>query len=187
MTLRVLALVCTMAAAVAAAGFDEIQFDYVRLPDAVGLSYSQPETEATRIAAIDGFLGDARKALAPSGAALAADIFGYVCWNTGDTRIGQQLERIAQAVDYISPMLYPSSNPAWLVRVRRGDPRLLLRPARVRDQGTSVEAHCVGPSASVCAAIEDTRRLARPVAQRHVLGRPSGTSRPRETARLRGI
>jgi hypothetical protein len=40
---------------------------------------------------------------------VSIDIFGYVCWNPGDTRIGQQLERLAEVVDYISPMLYPSS------------------------------------------------------------------------------
>ena len=40
----------------AKAGFDEIQFDYVRLPDATGLVYEMPWTEQNREAAIDGFL-----------------------------------------------------------------------------------------------------------------------------------
>jgi hypothetical protein len=39
---------------------------------------------------------------------LAADIFGYVCWNYGDTGIGQNIEQLAPLLDYISPMLYPS-------------------------------------------------------------------------------
>jgi len=39
---------------------------------------------------------------------LAADIFGYVCWNMNDTDIGQKLDPIASAVDYLCPMLYPS-------------------------------------------------------------------------------
>jgi hypothetical protein len=39
---------------------------------------------------------------------LAADIFGYVCWNLDDTGIGQMLERLVPHVDYLSPMLYPS-------------------------------------------------------------------------------
>jgi hypothetical protein len=39
---------------------------------------------------------------------LGADIFGYVCWNEGDTGIGQSLDAIAPNVDYLSPMLYPS-------------------------------------------------------------------------------
>jgi hypothetical protein len=91
------------------AGFDEIQFDYARLPDATGLVYREPDTMQNRVAAIEGFLREARTALVPYNVFLAIDIFGYVCWNPDDTRIGQQLERIADAVDYISPMLYPSS------------------------------------------------------------------------------
>jgi len=92
----------------ASAGFDEIQFDYVRLPDATGLAAAVPWTGKTRTAAIDGFLTEARRRLTPYNVFLAADIFGYVCWNTNDTGIGQQLERLAGTVDYISPMLYPS-------------------------------------------------------------------------------
>jgi hypothetical protein len=93
----------------AAAGFDEIQFDYVRLPDAAGLTFAQPATLENRRAAIAGFLRQARRALTPWNVFLAADVFGYVCWNTGDTHIGQQLEDIISLVDYVSPMLYPSS------------------------------------------------------------------------------
>jgi hypothetical protein len=89
-------------------GFDEIQFDYVRFPDAVGLQFSMPNTEENRVKAISGFLAEARKRLAIYNVFLAADIFGYVCWNHNDTSIGQRLEGMAALVDYISPMLYPS-------------------------------------------------------------------------------
>lgn len=92
----------------AAAGFDEIQFDYVRFPDAVGLVFLQQSTEASRVEAITGFLREARRRLVPYNVFLAVDAFGYVCWNTGDTGIGQRLEDLASVVDYISPMLYPS-------------------------------------------------------------------------------
>ena len=92
----------------ARAGFDEVQFDYARLPDATGIVYSRPWTETNREAAVEGFLAEARKALAPYNVFLAVDIFGYVCWNTNDTRIGQKLEHLADIVDYLSPMLYPS-------------------------------------------------------------------------------
>ncbi len=90
-------------------GFDEIQFDYVRFPDAPGLAYSQPSTQASRIGAISGFLAAARRRLAPWNVFLSADIFGYVCWNLNDTMIGQRLEDLAPLLDYVSPMLYPSS------------------------------------------------------------------------------
>ena len=97
-----------IAVAAAQDGFDEIQFDYVRFPDARGLSFSRPDTQKNRVAAIQGFLADARRQLAPYNVFLSADIFGYVIWNFSDTGIGQKLEELAQEVDYICPMLYPS-------------------------------------------------------------------------------
>ena len=89
-------------------GFDEIQFDYVRFPDSHQPQFSQPSTEEGRVAAISGFLAEAQKRLAPYNVFLSANIFGYVCWNRNDTYIGQKLDQIAQHVDYIAPMLYPS-------------------------------------------------------------------------------
>jgi hypothetical protein len=50
----------------ASAGFDEIQFDYLRLPDTTGLVYDMPWTEQNRVAAIQGFLTEARRKLTPS-------------------------------------------------------------------------------------------------------------------------
>ncbi len=92
----------------AKAGFDEIQFDYVRLPDARGLSYEMPWTLANRVSAIDGFLAAARRALVPYNVFLGVDIFGYVIWNLDDTKIGQMLPNIVGIADYVCPMLYPS-------------------------------------------------------------------------------
>ena len=92
----------------AKAGFDEIQFDYARLPDTADVVYERPSTEQNREAAIEGFLDEASRALIPFNVFLAVDVFGYVCWNRNDTKIGQQLEHIAEIVDYTSPMLYPS-------------------------------------------------------------------------------
>lgn len=89
-------------------GFDEIQFDYLRFPDANGLQFEQANTQANRVAAITGFLAQARERLRPYNVYLAADIFGYVCWNADDTSIGQKIDTLGAVVDYISPMLYPS-------------------------------------------------------------------------------
>jgi len=89
-------------------GFDEIQFDYVRFPDAVAPQCSVPNTQENRVKAISGFLMEARKRLLPYNVFLSADIFGYVCWNLNDTHIGQTLEDLTSHVDYLSPMLYPS-------------------------------------------------------------------------------
>jgi hypothetical protein len=89
-------------------GFDEVQFDYVRCPDKKGVVFSQPNHMDTRTAAITGFLEAAHQALAPYNVMVAADIFGYVCWNLDDTGIGQKIDAAVKAVDVVSPMLYPS-------------------------------------------------------------------------------
>jgi len=89
-------------------GFDEIQFDYVRFPDASEPRFSRPNTEENRVKAISGFLMEAKKRLKPYNVFLSADIFGYVCWNFNDTLIGQKLEELITHLDYLSPMLYPS-------------------------------------------------------------------------------
>jgi hypothetical protein len=67
-----------------------------------------PKTEENRVKAISGFLMEAKKRLKPYNVFLAADIFGYVCWNLNDTLIGQKLEELISHLDYLSPMLYPS-------------------------------------------------------------------------------
>ena len=89
-------------------GFDEIQFDYVRFPDSSSPRFSQPSTEESRVKTVSGFLQEASNRLLPYNVFVAADIFGYVCWNYNDTKIGQKLEAMVTPVDYLSPMLYPS-------------------------------------------------------------------------------
>ena len=100
--------VISIAEEAAAAGFDEIQFDYVRFPDATGVVLAKTSTQPDRVAAITGFLRNARAHLQRYNVFTSADIFGYVAWNTNDTFIGQKLEELSGAVDYLSPMLYPS-------------------------------------------------------------------------------
>ncbi|KAK45614.1 GTP-binding protein [Caballeronia jiangsuensis] len=129
-------------------GFDEIQFDYVRFPDASGLRFAQSNSRSNRTAAIVGFLSAARERLTPYNVFVSADIFGYVCWNLDDTSIGQEINTLGQSVDYISPMLYPSgftwglpgcvnpvADPAQIVRrslaeakQRTGLPGVRFRP-----------------------------------------------------------
>jgi hypothetical protein len=92
----------------AKAGFDEIEFDYVRFPDRKGLRFSKETDAKNRVEAICGFLAQTQKALNPYNVFLSADNFGYVAWNEGDTGIGQTYADVGKVVDYISPMLYPS-------------------------------------------------------------------------------
>jgi hypothetical protein len=89
-------------------GFDEIQFDYVRFPDSSAPKFSRPNTEENRVNAISGFLREAKSRLKEYNVFLSADIFGYVCWNPDDTKIGQKLDALLPYLDYLSPMLYPS-------------------------------------------------------------------------------
>jgi hypothetical protein len=89
-------------------GFDEIQFDYLRFPDASAPRFSMPNTEENRVQAISGFLMEARRRLTPYNVFVSGDVFGYVCWNLNDTKIGQRLEDLAVHLDYLCPMLYPS-------------------------------------------------------------------------------
>ncbi len=104
-----------------AKGFDEVQFDYVRFPTDGKLSaarYSQPNNAQTRLPAIAGFLAKARRELGPTGAFLAADVFGYTAFNDNDTDIGQRVEELALHLDYICPMVYPSGYHRGIPGVR---------------------------------------------------------------------
>lgn len=97
----------------ASLGFDEIQFDYVRFPtdgDMKSAVFSRPNgpDNANRVLAITEFLSLARERLAPYGCLVSADVFGIILSTRVDTSLGQVLETITLAVDYISPMIYPS-------------------------------------------------------------------------------
>ena len=101
------------AAELAGLGFDEIQFDYVRFPsdgDLATMDFGRPVTEAARVEAITGFLALTREQVAPTGANTAADVFGYTLL-LDDIGIGQNAARIAEVVDYVCPMVYPSHFP----------------------------------------------------------------------------
>jgi hypothetical protein len=98
----------------AQAGFDEIQFDYVRFPDSRGLKFSVKNRQAERVKTISGFLKRARARLLPYNVFISADIFGYVCWNDADLGIGQRIDAMVPYVDYFSPMLYPSGFQAGI-------------------------------------------------------------------------
>jgi hypothetical protein len=99
-------------------GFDEIQYDYLRYPsDSTSLAvvralvYSVPSTLESRTAAIQGFVMAAKEAVDPTPAFLSADLFGYALSVTPehDMRIGQRLMDLAPYVDYVCPMVYPST------------------------------------------------------------------------------
>jgi hypothetical protein len=101
----------------ARAGFDEIQFDYVRFPSMPSVQALVPASGA-RTATISGFLADAKAALRPFNVFVAADVFGYASWDPDDTNVGHRLEDIAAVLDYVCLMLYPSSFKSGLPGAR---------------------------------------------------------------------
>ena len=97
-----------VAVAAAKAGFDEIQFDYVRFPSDGDLSvirypgrHAQPMGET-----VAAFLRYAVGRLHPFGVRVSTDVFGLSA--TRDLGIGQFPGRISRFVDTIYPMVYPS-------------------------------------------------------------------------------
>ncbi len=102
-----------IAVEVAKAGFDEVNFDYIRFPAKKGLRFAKADTQANRISAIENFLFRAKKRLRAYPVFISVDIFGYVAWNKTDTHIGQTVASLAKHADYICPMLYPSGFHKW--------------------------------------------------------------------------
>jgi len=98
--------------AAAAAGVDELNFDYIRFPsdgNLDGLRYpSFDEQRGNRRRTIQQFFEYLTAELRPTGAVLSADLFGLVTVAQGDLGIGQILEDALLYFDYIAPMVYPS-------------------------------------------------------------------------------
>jgi hypothetical protein len=101
-------------------GFDEIQFDYVRFPtdgDLTTMDFGLENTQEIRQRSIEKFLKMAQDKVHPTGAKLSADVFGYTMLVEDDLGIGQNFARLAEYVDYLSPMIYPSHFPNGSVAV----------------------------------------------------------------------
>lgn len=104
----------TLAKEVASLGFDEINLDYIRFPsdgDLGAIAWEETNTLETRTEAIRSFIKAFSEALAPFPVFLSADVFGLTPWveGGGDMGIGQRIEDISPYVDYLCPMVYPST------------------------------------------------------------------------------
>ena len=92
-------------------GFDEIQFDYIRFPSDGKTSlcrYGVRNSSMTPSDAIVDFLRQAKERLSPKGIKTSIDVFGLTTTEKTDMGIGQKIVEMAEYVDYISPMIYPS-------------------------------------------------------------------------------
>lgn len=96
----------------AEAGFDEVQFDYVRFPTAKSMDrvdYGPSAEGSSKTEAVAGFLEQITGTLHDQGVRVSADVFGTVITSQTDSDlIGQDYARLAEIVDCICPMVYPS-------------------------------------------------------------------------------
>jgi hypothetical protein len=91
-------------------GIDEIQFDYVRYPEKWVPGYNKDTTFEYRTGNINGFLKRAYSELKPLGVVVGADLFGLTTSVEpgDDMKIGQDYKSVAEIVDYVAAMAYPS-------------------------------------------------------------------------------
>ncbi|HHY72463.1 MAG TPA: putative glycoside hydrolase [Bacillus bacterium] len=127
-------------------GFKEVQFDYVRFPEGFEkrdqvLAYSMGEYKAIemdnvqkRVQAITDFVAYAREKLKPYDVKLSVDIFGYTATLPEAPGIGQNFSKIAENVDVISSMIYPSHWTSYF-----GIAKPDLQPYRLVSEYTKME------------------------------------------------
>lgn len=99
-----------IARASADAGFDEINFDYIRYPSDGNLQnavFPYAKGREKQIV-LEDFFKYVDREFQVQNVATSADLFGLVTWAEDDLGIGQVLERAAPYFDFIAPMVYPS-------------------------------------------------------------------------------
>jgi hypothetical protein len=125
--------IAALSAELAARGFDEIQFDYIRFPtDGVNMGdaqYRWRDKGMDMESAIVSFLRHIRgRVTAP----ISIDIYGANGWYRTGARTGQEVELLAPWVDVICPMYYPSHfEQSFLAQ-----PPEEMRPYRIYYLGT---------------------------------------------------
>ncbi|NNM33754.1 MAG: putative glycoside hydrolase [Gemmatimonadetes bacterium] len=101
-----------LAREVALMGFPEIQWDYVRFPDAppkyMGRAHFPGAQGRTRAQGIREFLQFSQEALDDLDVHVTADVFGITTTLNNDVGIGQLWEQFIDVVDVALPMVYPS-------------------------------------------------------------------------------
>lgn len=104
--------VIDIASRAAAAGFPEVQFDFIRFPSdgkTRQCRYKRADhSSKTAGQALVGFLDRAAARLKPLGVKLSICTFGLTTSVDNGMGIGQHMGRMAETMDYVSPMMYPS-------------------------------------------------------------------------------
>lgn len=114
-------------------GFDEIQFDYIRFPtDGLNLAdarYPARESGMDKVSALMSFLAYSRERIK---APISIDIYGANGWYRTGARTGQEVELLAEFVDVICPMFYPSHFSQSFLAYKPAEER----PYRIYHQGS---------------------------------------------------
>lgn len=126
-------------------GFGEIQFDYIRFPEPYRRLAPQVFPEATgrgKTEALAEFLRTARARYASHGIRTTADVFGLTTTVPGALEIGQKWEPLAEVVDVMLPMVYPSHYPRGSFGVARpnAEPYRIIHTAisRARERNEAI-------------------------------------------------
>jgi hypothetical protein len=136
-------------------GVDEIQFDYIRFPSDGNLSrirYRYRREGMSPIDALESFLTRAREVIHIP---ISTDLYGFNSWHRMGNWIGQSIDVLADYVDVISPMFYPSHFPRDFMK----DEPYLERGRKIYEEGTSRAAFMVGK-----------RSIVRPYVQAFLIG-----------------
>ncbi|PNV63660.1 sugar fermentation stimulation protein [Clostridium sp. chh4-2] len=99
--------------AAAEAGFDEVQFDYIRFSTEKGMKqvvFDEEDTKGrSKTDIITEFITYAYEPLKEAGLFVSADVFGAIIGSEQDANsVGQIYYEMAKHLDYICPMIYPS-------------------------------------------------------------------------------
>ena len=110
------------------AGFDEVQFDYIRFSTERGVNnvvYDEADTNGrSKKDIITEFIEYAYDRLADQGVFVAADVFGAIIGGGVDSdAVGQSYGDMADHLDYICPMIYPSHYGAGYFGIDHPDTR----------------------------------------------------------------
>jgi hypothetical protein len=92
-------------------GFDEVQYDYIRLPsdgDLRTADFKSDYSEASRRTAITSAVSLASEQMRGTGKQFSLDLFPIIALMGDDQGIGQTLQDLTPLADYISLMIYPS-------------------------------------------------------------------------------
>lgn len=136
-------------------GVDEVQFDYIRFPtdgETSKIKFRFRPEGAEKIDALESFLAMARERLRIP---ISTDLYGFSCWCRVEGLNAQNIEVIANYVDAVSPMFYPSHFSRNFMR----QVEYIERARRIYYEGTTRAA-----------AIAAGRCVIRPYVQAFLLG-----------------